>query len=80
MAVAAVLVLSSTIFAAEPSSPALTLAALEQLAWEQNPTLRQAGANVEAAQSRAQQAGLYPNPTVGYDGELIGAERTAGER
>src|SRR5262249_51707160 len=46
---------------------------------ENNPTLRQAGANVDAAQGRAQQAGLYPNPTVGYVGERIGAAGTAGE-
>jgi cobalt-zinc-cadmium efflux system outer membrane protein len=57
----------------------LNLAALEQLAMERNPTLPQAVANIEAAQGRAQQAGLYPNPTVGYVGERIGAGGTAGE-
>src|SRR5689334_13281252 len=58
---------------------ALTLAALEQIACEHNPTLRQASANLDAALGRAQQAGLYPNPTVGYEGERIGAAGTAGE-
>jgi cobalt-zinc-cadmium efflux system outer membrane protein len=57
----------------------LNLAALEQLAAERNPTLLQAGANIEAAQGRARQAGLYPNPMVGYAGERIGAGGTAGE-
>jgi outer membrane protein TolC len=49
------------------------------LASEHNPTLLQASANIEAAQGRALQAGLYPNPTVGYAGERIGAAGTAGE-
>jgi cobalt-zinc-cadmium efflux system outer membrane protein len=62
-----------------PAPAAVSLAALEQMALENNPTLRQAGANVEAARGRAQQAGLYPNPTVGYVGERIGAAGTAGE-
>lgn len=65
--------------AADQLPPAINLPALEQLAYEHNPTLRQAGANIEAAQGRAQQAGLYPNPTVGYSGERIGAGGTAGE-
>jgi cobalt-zinc-cadmium efflux system outer membrane protein len=63
----------------EPPRSALDLESLERLACEHNPTLRQAGANIEAAKGRAQQAGLYPNPTVGYSGERIGAGGTAGE-
>ncbi|HLW65130.1 MAG TPA: TolC family protein, partial [Gemmataceae bacterium] len=73
------LLVSADVPAAEPAPPTLTLPALEQLALEHNPTLRQATANIEAAQGRAQQAGLYPNPTVGYSGERIGAGGTAGE-
>ncbi|MFL5243804.1 MAG: TolC family protein [Gemmataceae bacterium] len=69
---------SWTAGAAEPP-PLLNLPALEQLALERNPTLLQTGANIEAAQGRAQQAGLYPNPTVGYSAERIGAGGTAGE-
>ena len=34
-----------------------------------NPTLRQAEAEIRAAKARRQQAGLYPNPTVGYTGD-----------
>jgi cobalt-zinc-cadmium efflux system outer membrane protein len=65
--------------AEEPCSPAFTLEALEQIALERNPTLRQASANIDAAHGRTKQAGLYPNPTVGYAGERIGAAGTAGE-
>src|SRR5205085_285501 len=38
-----------------------------------NPTLRQAAAQVDATMSRSFQAGLYPNPTVGYVQEQIGS-------
>ncbi|HET6573372.1 MAG TPA: TolC family protein, partial [Fimbriiglobus sp.] len=57
----------------------LTLADLEQLALRHNPTLAEATAQVEASRAKALQAGLYPNPTVGYQGEQIGAGGTAGE-
>jgi cobalt-zinc-cadmium efflux system outer membrane protein len=52
---------------------------LEQIALERNPTLVQAGAQISISRSKALQAGLYPNPTVGYAGELIGVNDTAGE-
>jgi cobalt-zinc-cadmium efflux system outer membrane protein len=64
--------------AAATSAP-LTLADLEQLALQHNPTLTQAALQVEAARAKALQAGLYPNPTIGYAAELIGADGTAGE-
>jgi cobalt-zinc-cadmium efflux system outer membrane protein len=63
---------------AVPAAP-LSLTDLEQMALHGNPTLAQAAANVEAARGRAVQAGLYPNPTVGYASELIGVQGTAGE-
>ena len=44
---------------------------LEQMGLASNPTLRQADAEVRATQGRWRQAGLYPNPTVGYQGEQI---------
>jgi cobalt-zinc-cadmium efflux system outer membrane protein len=67
------------------TSAAIGLADLELIAQQRNPTLAEAGANVEAARGRALQSGLYPNPTVGYNGEQIGApnearRRTAGEQ
>jgi cobalt-zinc-cadmium efflux system outer membrane protein len=49
------------------------------MALQTNPTLAQAAAQVEAAQGRAQQAGLYPNPTVGYEADRINAAGTPGE-
>jgi cobalt-zinc-cadmium efflux system outer membrane protein len=49
------------------------LADFERIALTRNPTLRQAAAQVDAAMSRSFQAGLYPNPTVGYIQEQIGA-------
>jgi cobalt-zinc-cadmium efflux system outer membrane protein len=57
----------------EPQSagPVLSLEDLEQMGLANNPTLRQAEAEVRATQARQRQAGLYPNPTVGYQGEQI---------
>jgi cobalt-zinc-cadmium efflux system outer membrane protein len=54
--------------AAEPSAPAsvLTLADLEALALQHNPTLSQAAAAVEQQWGDYRQAGLYPNPQLGY--------------
>jgi cobalt-zinc-cadmium efflux system outer membrane protein len=48
-----------------------TLERALETALQKNPTLRQAVAGVRAARARAQQAGLYPNPTVGYSGDEI---------
>ena len=53
--------------------PTLGLSDFEQLALARNPTLWQAAAQLDAAQSRSFQAGLYPNPTLGYVQEQIGA-------
>lgn len=61
---------------APPRASAATppaLAEFERIALARNPTLRQAAAQLDAARSRAFQAGLYPNPTVGYVAEQIGA-------
>jgi outer membrane protein, heavy metal efflux system len=51
--------------------PAMKLEEFRQLALASNPTLRQVEAQVDAAGSLARQAGLYPNPSVGYQGEQI---------
>jgi outer membrane protein, heavy metal efflux system len=42
-----------------------------QLADANNPTLRQAAAIVRRSAAQTKQAGLYPNPSVGYQGEQI---------
>lgn len=49
----------------------MSLNSLEQVASENNPTLRQAQSEIRAAKARQQQAGLYPNPTIGYTGDEI---------
>jgi cobalt-zinc-cadmium efflux system outer membrane protein len=41
------------------------------MALQNNPTFAQSGANIQAAEGRKKQSGLYPNPTVGYQGEEI---------
>jgi outer membrane protein, heavy metal efflux system len=63
---------------AEPTGPAMTLQELEALAAQHNPTLAQAEAAIRAAEGRRRQAGLFPNPVVGYEGESL-AFRGAGE-
>lgn len=65
--------------AIEELPTALDLTSLEQLALQNNPTLVQAGAQVSISRGKALQAGLYPNPTLGYQAELIGVNGTPGE-
>ncbi|MGC2530816.1 MAG: TolC family protein, partial [Candidatus Acidiferrum sp.] len=50
---------------------AVTLEQVQKMAGETNPTLRQAEAEIRAAKARQQQAGLFPNPSVGYTGDEI---------
>ncbi|MGQ0736130.1 MAG: TolC family protein, partial [Acidobacteriota bacterium] len=54
-----------------PPAPPLTLAELEQMALEANPTLAVAQARIEMARGQARQAGAWPNPTAGYSAEEI---------
>jgi outer membrane protein, heavy metal efflux system len=59
----------------------LTLEEARKMARESNPTMRQAEAQIRAAKARQQQAGLYPNPTVGYAGnEIRGGSFGGGEQ
>ena len=51
--------------------PLFTLEQAQHIASEANPTLRQAEAEIRASKARQQQAGLYPNPKVGYAGDEI---------
>ena len=53
------------------ASHGLSLDDVEQLALANNPTAAQAEANLRVAAGLARQAGLYPNPTVGYYGDEI---------
>jgi len=71
---------------APPSAPqpyveeALTLEDLNRMALENNPTMVQARMVVRAAEGRYVQAGLYPNPVVGYAGGDMGLEGTSGQQ
>jgi len=49
----------------------LNLEDLERMALANNPTLAQAEAAIRAAEGRRKQAGLWPNPIVGYEGDGI---------
>ncbi len=49
-----------------PESATISLAELEALALQNNPTLAQANAGIEVEQGSYRQAGLYPNPQIGY--------------
>jgi len=49
----------------------ITLEELQQMALQKNPTFAQSAANIQAAEGRKKQSGLYPNLTVGYQGEQI---------
>src|SRR5262245_15201417 len=51
--------------------PALRLEDLERMALQNNPTAAQAEAAVRAAEGRRVQAGLMPNPIIGYAGEEL---------
>ena len=51
--------------------PVYSLETLEAEALQRNPTLAQANAQLHSAEGRKQQAGLWPNPTVGYFGDEI---------
>ncbi|MBI5102747.1 MAG: TolC family protein [Nitrospirae bacterium] len=50
-----------------------TLEDLEKIALKKNPTLAQAASDIAAAEGRETQAGFYPNPLFGYEGEDISA-------
>ncbi len=58
--------------------PSLTLDDLERIAMACNPTLVQAGMMIRAAQGTYVQAGLYPNPVMGYLNDDTGIEGTRG--
>jgi cobalt-zinc-cadmium efflux system outer membrane protein len=65
----------------DQSQKTVTLEELQQMALQNNPTLAQAAANIRAAEGKQKQSGLYPNPTVGYQGEEIrGGSFRSGEQ
>ena len=62
-----------------PSTTGFTLSQLVTIALGSNPTLIQAQAQAEAPQAKSLQAGLMPNPVIGYVSEQIGAGGGPGE-
>ncbi|OHB67983.1 MAG: hypothetical protein A2V70_09885 [Planctomycetes bacterium RBG_13_63_9] len=59
-------------FGGQIGVPGLGLDDLQQIALQWNPTLVQAAMEVRAAQGNYVQAGLYPNPTIGYLADEVG--------
>ena len=58
----------------------LSLAELEALAFEHNPTLAAAKARLSVARGQQLQAGLYPNPIISYQGMEMGIRGTSGQQ
>jgi len=58
----------------------LTMGEVESIALATHPAVREAAARVRAAQGNWLQVGLRPNPEVGYSGQEIGNEGTAGQQ
>ena len=66
---------------AAPAAQSLTLEQLLQMARMSNPTLGEAQAGIREAAGRTLQAGLWPNPTIGYAGdEIRGGSFRGGEQ
>lgn len=57
--------------AASAQQPPLRLETVERDTLERHPAMMRATAAIEAARGRARQAGLWPNPIVGIDGEEL---------
>ncbi len=65
--------------APNPEGRPLELADLQRLALSNNPAVRQASADVDAAHGAAIQAGVYPNPSLGLTIDDVGLGNTAGK-
>ncbi len=61
--------------------PPMHLQEFQQFALAGNPSLKEANALVKQSAAQARQAGLYPNPSIGYQGEQIrGGDFGGGEQ
>lgn len=58
--------------------PPLSLAELQDIALRQNPVVRQAMADVQAARGAAIQAGALPNPSIAFQEDNVNTGGTAG--
>ncbi len=63
-----------------PASQGMSLDNFVEMAEQNNPTVSQASARVQALRGEALQAGLYPNPHAGYKASEIGDEGRAGQQ
>lgn len=61
-----------------PEGKPYSLSDLQKIALTSSPKIKQAVAAVAAARGAAIQAGLYPNPDVGYEGDTMQTNGTAG--
>jgi len=61
-----------------PGGRPLELADLQRVAMSTNPVVKQAWLDVEAARGAAIQAGLYPNPSGGFEADSVGQAGTPG--
>jgi cobalt-zinc-cadmium efflux system outer membrane protein len=57
----------------------IALVELQRIAQAENPLLRSASAAIRAAEGSTVQAGLLPNPIVGFSGDNIDQNRTSGQ-
>ncbi len=55
-----------------------TIAALQAYAFDHSPTIQQAEAQMEAARGNMIQAGLHPNPLIGYEADTVRTLATKG--
>ncbi len=58
---------------AAPAAAPMTLSQVESLALANNPELVQAMADITSAQGDTMQAGVHPNPTIGYEADTVGS-------
>src|SRR5690242_12538349 len=52
-----------------PGQATISLEELERMALANNPTVAQAEAAIRSAEGRRKQAGLWPNPIIGYEAD-----------
>lgn len=64
----------------EPGTPQVSVDDLIEQAKRNSPLIAQAAADVEETRGRWLQAGLYPNPTFGYQADQIGSGSSAGQQ
>lgn len=56
----------------DPKQASYSLQDLVTIGLAQNPALQQAGLGIQAAQGKAWQSGLYPNPTLSFSADELG--------